>query len=368
MLVYANHLEIVGKNPALQVLRAVSGWLSEKLDQRIIIRDVTKPGEVTGGEPRAWLRTDAADADGFKLYSWILKHPDAAISRRQWVTELGLKENEGGIAEFSCVVQTEEQSILVSEPVEASRPRVVRFVFDNVENEADVRFSPETIGSTPRWIGESLDSYRGLLADIEAIDRRYPIVVVSPNNDGTYVVDPTRLQKTLFGLAQVVGVHLDYDSYEMKEALGRKYSAWAGAISIVRMAHRDGSIYSSLILPRDIPISCSSAHKKECFILGRVSHNTNVPQQRNRIRPEGVRTLAIRGRLQRRLRDLSVKPDSSIRGELEMVYEEMETLTDQLTQSQLAKDAVELTLLEREEQIQELEKQLRVRGLRKAGA
>lgn len=359
MLVYANSIDLVGNNPAFQVLRGIAGWLSEKLGEKLTIRDVTMPGERSGGEPKAWLRVDRAVGDDFKIYSWVLKHPDASVSGRQWVTELGLKEDENGGAQFSCVVQTEEQSILVLDPVQASRPRVVRFVFDNVQNETDVQFAAGSIGYATKWVGRDLDSYRGLLADINNRDRKYPLVLVSPDNQGSFVVDPERLQRTLFGLAQVVGVDREFNSYDMEETVGREYSAWAGAINIIRTPHRNGRVFSDLILLRDFPVELDSHHKKECFVLGRVSHNTNVPRQKNRIRPEGVRTLATRQSLERRIADLALKPDEALRSELGMVYEELTTLTSQLEKSQQDKESLEFSLLENEDRISDLEKQLK---------
>lgn len=359
MLVYANEIEIVGNNPALQVLRGISGWLAEKLDDRLVIRDIITPGERSGGKPRAWLRIDRANADDFRLYSWVLKHSDPEVTGRQWVTELGLKDVDGGSAHFSCVVYTEEQSILVSEPVQASRPRVVKFIFSNVQNEPDVQFASGSIGSHVKWVGEDTDSYRGLLADITSKTRNYPLVLISPDNEGKYVVDPQRLQSMLFGLAQVVGASKEFNSYDMAETLGREYSAWAGAINIIRSPHRDGRIFTHRILPRDIPVELDTEHKKSCLVLGRVSHNTNIPRQRNRIRPEGVRNLSAKIRLENRIADLAEKPDDALRDELGMVYEELSQLSGELEQAQQEKESLEFSLLESEEQVQDLEKQIK---------
>ncbi|MCZ2407004.1 MAG: hypothetical protein LC097_09775 [Burkholderiales bacterium] len=359
MLVYANEIEIVGNNPALQVLRGISGWLTEKLDERLVIRDVTTPGERTGGKPRAWLRIDRANADNFRLYSWVLKHSDPEVTGRQWVTELGLKDEDGGSAHFSCVVYTEEQSILVSEPVQASRPRVVKFIFSNVQNESDVQFAPGSIGLHLKWVGDNADSYRGLLADISAANRNYPLVLISPDNEGKYIVDPQRLQDMLFGLAQVVGATKGFNSYDMAETLGREYSAWAGAINIIRVPHQNGRVFTHRILPKDISVELDTEHKKACFLLGRVSHNTNIPRQRNRIRPEGVRNLSAKFRLERRIAGLAEKPNDALRDELAMVYDELSQLSSELEQAQQEKESLEFSLLEREEQIQDFEKQIR---------
>lgn len=359
MLVYANKIELVGQNPALQVLRGIAGWLSEKLGERVTLKDVTNPGERVGGSPKAWLRTDKAIAESFRLYSWVLKHSDPNVAGRQWITELGLRDDRDGAVQFSCVVYTEEQSILVSEPVQASRPRVVKFIFDNVQNESDVQFAPGSIGSEPKWVGDDIDSYRALLAEIDHESRDYPIVVVSPDNEGSYVIEPRKLQSMLFGLAQVVGASKNFNSYDMADVLGREYSAWAGAINIIRVAHRDGRIYTHRIMPRDIPFEFDTSHKKECFVLGHVTHNTNIPRQRDRIRPEGVRQLSAKIRLERRIASLAEKPDDPLMEELAMVYEELSQLSADLEQAQQERDNIELAVLEGEEKIQELEKQIR---------
>src|SRR5690606_20141185 len=103
------------------------------------------------------LRTDRAIADNFRLYSWVLKHSDPNVTGRQWITELGLKDEDGGPAHFSCIVYTEEQSILVSDPVQASRPRVIKFIFENVQNDPNVQLSTGSIGSAVKWVGNGLD-------------------------------------------------------------------------------------------------------------------------------------------------------------------------------------------------------------------
>jgi hypothetical protein len=359
VLVYANEIEIVGQNPALQVLRGIAGWLSDKLDERIAIRDVTTPGERTGGKPKAWLRVDRANADNFRLYSWVLKHSDPEVTGRQWVTELGLKDEDGGPAHFSCIVYTEEQSILVSTPVQASCPRVVKFIFSNVQNECDVQFALGSIGSDVKWVGDDIDSYRGLLANITDESRNYPLVLVSPDNEGNYIIEPSQMQTMLFGLAQVVGATKEFNIYDMTEILGREYSAWAGAINIIRVPHRDGRIFTHRILPRDIPAELDTSHKKECLVLGLVSHNTNIPRQRNRIRPEGVRNLSAKIRLEKRLAGLPEKPDSALREELGMAYEELSQLSGDLERAQQEKESLEFALLETEEKVQDLEKQIK---------
>lgn len=74
MLVYANKFQLVGENPTLPILRALSGWFSEKLGVRVPIREVVWQGERSGGKLHCWLRTDSAEGEGFKLYESPLVH------------------------------------------------------------------------------------------------------------------------------------------------------------------------------------------------------------------------------------------------------------------------------------------------------
>lgn len=299
MLVYANHLNLQGDGATEAVFRAIGGWLKEQLGFGLHPDQLKQDGEFRGkrGQAPSWLRVYATSEELPELYAWILKNADDTVRGRQWITELGVKFS-GAELEVSCVVRTEETSTLIAEPVSASQPRIVRYVVNNVRSSDTASFSASVPGWCFKTVGEDVDSYRGLLSDIERRDRDYPIVLVSPTTDGEYLLNVAHLQETLFGLAQVVQATPDFNSYEMEEVLGQPWSAWNGAINVLHIPTPGGFVRGRFFLSGAIQGWGDTQHDRISQILAWVTNNTNIPRLRSRIRPEGVVQLAMRRRLE----------------------------------------------------------------------
>lgn len=295
MLVYANYLKASGTNAQAEIMRAVGGWLKEQLGYGLRPDTLTTAGEHSGNRSgtSSWLKIFTARDETQELYSWILKNADDTVRGRQWSSEIGLKV-VGNSCELSCIVATEEASTLVLQPVQASRPRLIRYAVSNLSGAEGVHFDASVPGLTVKRVGVSADSYRGLLYDIESRERDYPIVLVSPHKDGAYPVNADHLQQDLVGLAQVVKVEAEFDSYDMEEILGRRWSAWDGAVNVLHMPTASGFIRSRVFLSDVIENWGDTQHSRISEILAWVTHNTNIPRLRKRIRPEGVMRLAIR--------------------------------------------------------------------------
>lgn len=295
MLVYANYLKAAGTNARAEIMRAVGGWLKEQLGYGLRPDTLTTAGEHSGNRSgtSSWLKIFTARDGTQELYSWILKNADDTVRGRQWSSEIGLKV-VGNSCELSCVVATEEASTLVLQPVQASRPRLIRYAVSNLSGAEGVHFDAAVPGLTVKRVGVSADSYRGLLYDIENRERDYPIVLVSPHKDGAYQINADHLQQDLVGLAQVVKVEAEFDSYDMEEILGRRWSAWDGAVNVLHMPTASGYIRSRVFLSDVIENWGDTQHSRISQILAWVTHNTNIPRLRKRIRPEGVMRLAIR--------------------------------------------------------------------------
>ena len=77
-------------------------------------------------------------------------------------------------------MKTDERSTLVSSPVSASQPRVIRYIVRNVLSAADADFADAVPGELLKAVGQDRDSYRAFLAEIERSDRDAAIVLVSP--------------------------------------------------------------------------------------------------------------------------------------------------------------------------------------------
>jgi hypothetical protein len=311
MLVYANHLSFQGAGAEEAVFKAVGAWLKEQLGFGLRPDQLRREGDFNGhrGDMRSWLRVHATNEEEPELYAWVLKNPDETVRGRQWITELGLK-SYGGTLELSCVVRTEEHSTLVAAPVMASRPRVIGYVVNNVQQAHDAEFAASVPGVAIKIVGQDRESYHGLLAEIERQDRDCPIVLVSPTWDGEYLFNVTDLQQKLVGLGQVVEVSRDFNSYEMAEVIGQPRSAWSGAANLLYPPLQTGFVRSRLFLSDEIVGWGDTQHERISQILAWVTNNTNVLRLRKRVRPEGVMQLALRRRLQA-VRERSDQMDAS---------------------------------------------------------
>ena len=299
MLVYANYLSFQGAGAENAIFKAIGGWLKEQLGFGLHPDQLRRQGKFDGhrGDKRAWLRIHAANEEEPVLYAWVLENHDEMVRGRRWITELGLK-SYGGILELSCVVRTEEHSTLVASPVMASRPRVIEYVINNIQQADDAEFASSLPGTSLNSVGQDRDSYHALLAEIERRDRDYPIVLVSPNWDGEYLFDAIDLQRRLIGLGQVVQISRDFNSYEMAEVIGQHRSAWSGAVNIIFAPLQTGIVRNRLFLSDEILGWGDSQHERISSVLAWVTNTTNVVHIRKHVRPEGVMQLALRRGLQ----------------------------------------------------------------------
>ena len=78
-------------------------------------------------------------------------------------------------------MKTDERSTLVSSPVSASQPRVIRYIHANIVSAKwDADFAEAVPGVVLGTVGQDRDSYRAFLFEIQRRDRDAAIVLVSP--------------------------------------------------------------------------------------------------------------------------------------------------------------------------------------------
>ena len=299
MLVYANRLQVHGAASESVVFRAIGGWLKEQLGFGLHPELLRSSGVHNGqrGELRSRLQIFSCYDGDPALCAWVLKHGDAAVRGRRWTVEVGVKKSDGTL-EVSCVVKTDEGSTLVSTPVSASQPRVIRYIVNNVAVAKEAAFLEAVPGEVLRTIGEDRDSYRAFSYDIHRRDRDAAIVLVSPTREGAYLVSPTELQNTLIGLANVVRVLPGSNTYEMADELGRQMSAWDGAVRVLSIPSPSGEVRSRLFLSDKIQ-AWGENPQRISRVLAWVTVTTNVPRLREHVRPEGVRLLSTRRRMEK---------------------------------------------------------------------
>ncbi len=298
MLVYANHLCIQGADAESAVFKATGGWLKEQLGFGLRPDQLKQDGEYNGnrGEHRSLLRIHGCYDGEPALCAWVLKHADEDVQGRQWIVEVGVKKSAGTL-EVSCVVKSDERSTLVSSTVNASQPRVIQYIANNVLSAKDADFANAVPGDILRTVGQDRDSYRAFLAEIEQRDRDGAIVLVSATREGEYLVNPTKLQRTLVGLAHVVQVLPGSNSYEMAEILGQPWSAWDGAVNVLGVPSASG-VRSRYFL-RDEIRAWGEEPQRISLVLAWVTASTNIPRLQRHVRPEGVTQLSIQRRMKK---------------------------------------------------------------------
>jgi len=359
MLVYANTLKVQGEDSFSIVTRSIYGWLKEKIGAHLSYREALRYGEWQNEQEMqpAWLRTYVSTDESPAFYAWILKHPDSRVRGRQWLVEIGLRhENES--VEISFAIQTDEASVLVKAEVSATRPRLVQYIIDNLPNTDRAKLSLDTPGRAMKVVGRNEDDYRALYAEIDSDHRDFPIVLVSPEVSGRYLVDAKQLQEALVGLAQVVQIIPGFDSFEMERTLGRQFSAWDGAINIIYVANKGGYCRANIILSDEISRWGSLAAERVSKILAIVTHNTNIPRQRNRIRTDGVAQLALKRRLKKRVGAADHNDVQSLKEMNEELFTELDRLSSSNEQLKGNVESEQLAKLVLEEKYSELESEI----------
>lgn len=324
MIVYANHLSVEGTGAEAAAFRAIGRWLNEKLHFSFQPTQITSDGRYRGkgAQTSSTLRIRACYEGDPALCSWVLRHPDSEVHGRQWLVELGVKR--AATFNISCVVKTEEQSTLVADPVSASQPRVIQYLVENVRSAEDASFDSATAGTGLRRIGENSDSYTSFLEEVKWPDRRAAVVLVSAAEDGNYLLDPSELQRTLIGLAQVVRVVPEANTYEMERVLGPEWSAWKGAVNILSTPSHFGRVRSRRFLHDHVQAQNDREAISE--ILSWVTANTNSSRLGEHVRPHGVALQAARRRLARDLKARSKMSEDELRQSLSTARE---TVADQ---------------------------------------
>lgn len=334
MLVYANRLQLHGVDSETVVFKAIGGWLKEKLGFGLHPDQLLSKGEYRGqpGTQSPRLRIFSCYDGEPALCAWVLKHGDSEVWGRQWTVELGVKKSTGTL-EVSCVVKADHRSTLVSSPVSASQPRVIQYILANVaSNRWDAAVAEALPGQVLKTVGEDRDSYRALLYEIERPNRDAAIVLVSTTREGDYLIDPSALQRTLIGLAQVVQVLPDSDTWELAEVVGRRRSAFHGAVNVLSIPPQSGSVRTRLFLPDEIR-DWGEESQRISQVLAWVTGNTNLARLRDHVQPEGVRLLSTRRRMERlraaavgmkeaELREALIAASKEAEEEQERVFEE----------------------------------------------
>ncbi|MAL02216.1 MAG: hypothetical protein CL536_08770 [Alcaligenaceae bacterium] len=298
MLIYANRFLFEPAQGPDQIIQLVARWVGQRAKSYVDaarlaegVRELRLKDGSTLTSRATW-----SDDKGRTYPFWFcaqLSHRDELVSGRRWITEIGLRqEAEDAPVECSLLLRTDEVSARVTAPIQVTRPRLV---------EQLIR-SCNPLGLTPGLKVKQLtqESAPAFSHEVERAERDYPIAILSINRDGAYPVQPERLRSILVGLADVVCVPADEDTFAIEEVVGRRFMAFGGALNIVfpgRQGERGNFYETFLMRSEDIIDLLEDGKSVESEVLAAISHRTNLPLSWRHISPDKVAQAALRAQL-----------------------------------------------------------------------
>lgn len=295
MLVYANKFGFEPESGVEEVIQVISTWAARTaktfVDHERLMRGTNF--SANGYSINSWSTVnDAEDVTSPLLFNFRFVHQDEKFKGRQWITEVGVRQREGSeIVECTILLKTDEVSARVTAPIKVTRPGLVTSL---VERCRPVSGTP---GLFPKKL--TLENASAFLAEVEHESRISPLIVISAK-DGAYPVNPESIRKQVLGLANVVCIPENEDTFKLEEVVGRKYMSFSGGVKII-FASRNSStskfIETTLLRPDEYPESGRDALTLSSEVLALITHKTNVSLQRAHISNETVRFEVLRGKL-----------------------------------------------------------------------
>lgn len=335
MIVYASQLHLTEPQASGPVAAAVGSWLAAKLRNPKIKSLAAKPGRHSLGRG-SFLEVQQCDAAAPEAYAIRFGHPDREVEAREWLTEVGVQAAPGGSI-CTVLLHARDQSTRVHVRPDTTRPLVVREILKH----CTLRGS--TPGGNPRPLtADDADAFGMMVRDR---DRSYPVIEVSPLEDGTYPIDPKRLADLVVGIAEVVSIPADEDTFALSDALGSHLSAYHGAINVLWPVVERSSgpfVPTTRLLATDLERALEQGRLPEREILELLCHETNPRLARSHISLERVHGMLLRASLDTarkaassaedpELRELTQQIDGEQRAEIERLQKEVEDRDRQLT-------------------------------------
>jgi len=313
MLVYANSFGLAPHDGVDEVIKQIAIWVGRInkmfIDPEILangIRELrTKKGAILSS-----LSTLDENKDIVYLYFFCAKyqHSDPIVSGRRWTTEIGLNKNsQNDHILCSVLLRVDAISVRVNQAVQVTRPGVVQNIIENCN---PIEHTPSA-----KIIQLTEDNSEAFSYEVERQDRSYPIVLISYNADGIAPVRPERLRQLMIGLAQVIEIPREENTFRIENQVGRKYMAFGGAVNIIypyQGSGYGGFCKTVLMAPQDLRELSENDIPIDSNILSIITHRTNIPNYWKHISTERVRQESLRLRIGNSISDIEGNMDSSI--------------------------------------------------------
>lgn len=287
MIIYCNSIWLEDSTSLENIFSCITYWLHSKTNDPIFPDNfLNQPfRNFKDGSFLEVLRTNE-DFDFPRLFSFRYIQQDNEVIGRRWITEIGIRQNmPSNEIQVSFLVQTSEISVSVPQPKLTTRPWLVTEILKRCKP------SQKTVGTIIKTL-DRMDEVEALAYEFNNEDRQYPIVLISPTSSGDYLVDLGYLLGQLGGLAEIIQISTDLDTFEMSGILGKSQSAYNGAINIIYPPFKKNGVISYptyLLLSNTIEEFKVNGKQIESEILKIITHRMNLPNSRLHITPEFVK-------------------------------------------------------------------------------
>ncbi|SCX36014.1 hypothetical protein DSM25559_5280 [Agrobacterium rosae] len=313
MLVYANSFVINPVAGRQSVTNLVAGWVSKSRNASIDATLLSTPsGEIKlpNRTTFSWNSTSRSDGPVRFPFSFCarLTHGQEGVTGRLLSTEVGMRQDiDGGPIECSVLFETSDVSARVNAPIQVTRPRIVETLIDNC------RPASETPGLNVLPL--TAENAKGFEHSVEYRRRRHPIIVLSADREGRYPVDAERIRSLTVGLAQVVKISPDTDTFKLQEIIGRRFIAFGGAVNIIsppRVIADRMDCKTTRIHPEQIEDLVTAGSTVEAEIMSILTHNTNLPHSWRHTSMDKVAQAILSHRLEVAVASASSSDDTKI--------------------------------------------------------
>lgn len=293
MLVFSNQLFFQPTVTRFHVCETIARWISKRSAVFIDFERFYRGIPELRFKDNSVLQTRSTShfEDGFPfLLNASFSHSDETIPGRRWFIEFGIRQsNSESTVECTVLLQTSERSVLHSAPVPLCPPGVMRHL-------SRLGLAPSTPGHHVRTL--DLESAPAAAYEIDRIERRHPLVLVSPDTDGNYAISPQHLRTLLIGLADVAQISPGVDPRTLSDILGG-YLVFDGAARIIwpRRYSGDHNRPDSRLIRSDIDYRDVPPGGMYTAVLAYITDHANVPLSLRHITAGKVNEAVLRARL-----------------------------------------------------------------------
>ncbi|NMC84422.1 MAG: hypothetical protein GYA58_03965 [Anaerolineaceae bacterium] len=283
MLVYTSSIWLDKATSLSQIISIYISWLHNKTNDYIspsIFLDQPNRS-FTDGTTYEIIKSDANYP---KLYSFSYREKDSEVSGRRWETQVGIKkESADSETQVSFKVEISEIGVLVPHLENTTRPKLI---FEFIKQCKPIF---PTTGINISTL-ETLDEIEALGYEIDSPERHSPIILVSPNAEGEYLVDLSKLFFKTCGLAQIYKISPKINSFDAEKLLGKTFTAYNGAVNVLfPMTPKKKQVVSKLYLSERITELQEHEIAFETEALNQIALRMNLPNSWIHISPEKIR-------------------------------------------------------------------------------